>query len=109
MGSAELQLSKTNGNFDEGFNERCTLPSVGDQQATRSLPTTAFYRGLQIVVLEDFSLYANMLIRNQTTAIDQGLIYRVVEPTQVYIIGWISLSVQMACIQLVLPSSSTRI
>jgi hypothetical protein len=102
--SAELQPSEN----DESFNERRASAPASDQQAIRSSPTTTFYRGLQIEVLEGFSLYADILLRNQMTAIDQGLIYRVEEPTQAYIVGWLSLPVHMACIQLVLPSSSTQ-
>lgn len=101
---AELQLSET----DESFDERRASASASGQQVTCSSPTTVFYRGLQIVVLEGFSQYADMLVRNQKTAINQGLIYRVDEPTQTYIAGWLGLPVQMACIQLVLPSGSTQ-
>ncbi|EMD58150.1 hypothetical protein COCSADRAFT_355650 [Bipolaris sorokiniana ND90Pr] len=104
VGLAELQLSEA----DESFDERRASASASGQQVICSSPTTVFYRGLQIVVLEGFSQYADMLVRNQKTAIDQGLIYRVNEPTQTYIVGWLGLPVQMACVQLVLPSGSTQ-
>ena len=107
VGLTEPQGNQNERRF-ENFEESRTPAYASDQHTIGCSPTTTFYRGLQIVVRGRFSTYADMLIRNQKTAIDQGLIYRVYEPTQAYIVGWVDLPVQVACIQLVLPSSSTQ-
>ncbi|KAF7679861.1 hypothetical protein GT037_001512 [Alternaria burnsii] len=91
VGLTEPQGNQNERRF-ENFEESRTPAYTSNQHTIGCSPTTTFYRGLQIV----------------KTAIDQGLIYRVYEPTQAYIVGWVDLLVQVACIQLVLPSSSTQ-
>lgn len=64
---------------------------------------TFHYKGLVIVLPEEFSSNSQMLVENQKSAIDRHVICNVTTATKVYIAGWTSKCPALACVHLNLP------